>query len=125
MGTRNRPAPSADRITVARLQGAAKRHGGWTEPNEDARQAAVAELQAIGGDNQDAYAEAAGIMLGCHPEGDASHDRYRIAAHLVLDAAGLTVDDPEVRQWIAVGEERWNRRIARQQAGDPFGKAFR
>lgn len=125
MGTRNRPRPTADRITVARLQGTAKRHGGWTEPDEGKREEALAELRAIGGDNRDAYAESAGIMIGCHPEGDLQHERYRIAAQLLLDAAGLAAGDPEVEQWISVGEWRRNRTREAQRAGDTFGQAFR
>jgi hypothetical protein len=125
MGTRNRPTPTADRLTVARLQGAAKRHGGWTSPSEEKREEAIAELRAIGGDQRDAYAEAAGIMLGCHPADDASHDRYRVAAELLLEAGGLTVDDPDVQQWIAVGEWRRTRTRAAMAAGDTFDRAFR
>jgi hypothetical protein len=103
----------------------AKRHGGWTTPDEEKRAEAIAALRAIGGDRRDAYAESAGIMLGCHPEGDPSHDRYRIAAHLVLDAAGLTANDPEVQQWIAMGEWRRTRTRAAMAAGDTFDRAFR
>lgn len=125
MGTRNRPRPTADRITVARLQGVAKRHGGWMEPDEQKREEVLAELRAIGGNGKDAYAESAGIMLGCHPEDDLQHDRYRIAAQLLLDAAGLTVDDPEVQQWITVGEWRRNRTKEAMSAGDTFDRAFR
>lgn len=124
MVTHRRPVPSAHRLLVTELQGTADRLGGWHPPTGQARQVAVADLQEIGGNNQDAYAEAAGIMLGCHPEGDVSHDRYRVAAELILEAAGLTRDDEQVRHWITVGEERRTRTRRAFRTGDTFGRSF-
>lgn len=125
MATQRRPAPSTYRLLVTSLQGTADRLGGWHPPEGQARQVAVADIQEIGGNNMDAYAEAAGIMLGCHPEGDVSHDRYRVAAELLLEAAGLTRDDEQVRRWIAVGEERRSRTKKAFRAGDTFDRAFK
>lgn len=111
-------------IIVARLEGAGKRLGGWTAPEGEARDAAIAELRAIGGEEKTLYAQAAGILLGCHPEGDPQHNRYRIAAHLLLDAAGLTEADERVGEWIAVGQERRARTRAAHAAGDTYQRSF-
>lgn len=110
-------------IRVARLHGAAQRHGGWTPPTGQARTDALDELRQLGEDDTDAYAHAAGIMLGAHPPGDASHDLFRNAAGLVLEAGGLTADDERVRQWIAVGRERRERGQDALRAGDHWGEA--
>lgn len=117
-------ASTSDGIVVAWLEGAAKRHGGWTAPEGEARATAIAELRALGGDDAALYAQAAGIMLGCHPDGDPQHVRYRIAAHLLLDAAGLTEADERVREWIAVGQERRDRTRAAHAAGDTYQRSF-
>jgi hypothetical protein len=109
-------------IRVASLNGVAQRHAGWTPPTGQARQAALAELRANGGDDTDAYAHAAGTMLGAHPEGDATHDTFRIAAELVLEAGGLEQDDERVQHWITVGAERRARGRAALRAGDHWDR---
>jgi hypothetical protein len=108
-------------IAVARLNGAAQRLAGWTPPTGQARAAALEELHQLGGDDTDAYAETAGIMLGAHPAGDATHGLFTNAAALVLEAGGLTADDERVRHWIAVGAERRERGREAQRAGDHWG----
>jgi hypothetical protein len=110
-------------IRVAHLNGAAQRHGGWTPPTGPARDTALQELRHLGGDDTDAYAQTAGTMLGAHPEGDASHDLFRNAAGLILEAGGLTEDDDRVQHWVAVGQERRSRGRAALRAGDYWGDA--
>ena len=105
-------------LRVAALNGAAQRHGGWTPPTGQNREAALGELRQLGGDDTDAYAETAGLMLGTHPPGDASHDLFRNATGLVLEAGGLTEDDERVQRWITVGAERRERGRAALRAGD-------
>jgi hypothetical protein len=112
------------RVTVAQLQGAAKRLGGWQAPEGPLRDAAVDGLRSIGGDDTAAYAEAAGIMIGCHPAGDAQHARYQVAADLLLEAGGLAATDPAVGEWIAVGRERRTRTRAAMSAGDTYQRSF-
>lgn len=114
---------SAHLIRVARLHGAAQRLAGWTPPHGTDRDAALEELRHLGGDDTDAYAETAGTMLGAHPPGDASHDLFRNAAELILEAGGLDEDDKRVRQWIAVGRERRERGRAALRAGDNWDAA--
>jgi hypothetical protein len=108
-------------LTVARLNGAAQRHGGWNAPTEQDRAAALEELRQLGGTDPAPYAETAGIMLGAHPEGDASHDLFRNAATLVLEAAGLIAADEQVQHWITIGAERRARGRDALQAGDHWG----
>jgi hypothetical protein len=114
---------SQHRILVAQLNGAARRHGGWTPPTGDARAAALEELRDIAGDDTDAYAETAGVMLGAHPPGDASHDQFRIAAELLLEAAGLTETDEDVQHWITIGQERRARGQEAMRAGDHWSRS--
>lgn len=119
-----RPTSIAHRLLVTRLESVAQRYSSWTEPDEQTRTAAVDELREIGGDNWDAFAEAAGIMLGCHPPGDPSHDWYRIAASYSLQAAGLTEADERVGEWIRIGGERRTRTRAAHAAGDTYQRSF-
>jgi hypothetical protein len=113
---------SAHLIRVAALNGAAQRHAGWTPPTGQARAAALEELRQLAGDDTDAYAHAAGTMLGAHPPGDASHDLFAIAAELVLEAGGLEEDDERVQRWITVGAERRERGRAALRAGDHWDR---
>jgi hypothetical protein len=110
-------------IRVAHLHGAGQRHGGWTPPTGTAREQALEELRQLGGDDTDAYAETAGIMLGAHPPGDATHVLFANAAELVLEAGGLTVDDERVQRWITVGRERRERGREAMRAGDHWGRS--
>lgn len=110
-------------IRVAHLNGAGQRHGGWTPPTGTARTDALEELRQLGSDDTEAYAETAGIMLGAHPPGDATHDLFHNAAELVLEAGGLTVDDERVQHWITVGRERRERGRAAMRAGDHWDRS--
>lgn len=114
---------SPHRILVARLNGAARRHGGWAPPTGDARAAAIENLRTIGGDQPAPYAETAGIMLGAHPPGDATHHQFHIAAHLLLEAAGLDLADEDVQRWIEVGAERRARGQEAMRAGDHWARS--
>lgn len=114
---------SGHRVTVARLNGAAQRHAGWTPPTGDDRQHALNELRAIAGDDTSALAETAGLMLGAHPVGDATHGLFRNAAELLLEAAGLTEADEQVQHWIAVGAERRERSREAMRAGDHWARS--
>jgi hypothetical protein len=110
-------------IRVAHLNGAGQRHGGWTPPTGTARTAALEELRKLGSDDTDAYAHTAGIMLGAHPEGDASHVLFTNAAGLVLEAGGLTADDERVHHWITIGRERRERGRDAMRAGDHWDRS--
>jgi hypothetical protein len=103
-------------LRVAELNGAGQRHGGWDPPTGDARAAALEELRSIGGDDTEAYAHAAGTMLGGHPPGI-----HHNAAMLILEAARLTLDDDRVKHWIAVGEKRREKTLEAMRAGDHWG----
>ena len=48
---------------------------------------------------------------------------YRTGAELILEAAGLTVDDERVQHWIAVGKERRERGQDAMRAGDHWGRS--
>jgi len=110
-------------IRVAHLNGAAQRHGGWTPPTGTAREQALDELRQLGQDDTDAYAHTAGIMLGAHPPGDATHGLFANAAALILEAGGLTEDDERVQHWVAIGKERRERGRDAMRAGDHWDRS--
>jgi hypothetical protein len=110
-------------IRVAHLNGAGQRHGGWTPPTGTARAEALDELRELGGNDIGAYAETAGIMLGAHPPGDATHVLFTNAAALVLEAGGLTEDNERVQHWITVGRERRERGKDAMRAGDHWDRS--
>lgn len=111
-------------LLSARLQGAAQRLAGWEPPVGQERQVAIHDLQQIAGNNIDAYAQAAGIMLGTHPPGDTSHAMYQAGADLILDAGGLAEDDERVQAWVAAGEEHREKARAAHAAGDVWGRTW-
>jgi hypothetical protein len=104
------PRTTPDRITVARLHGAASRYAGWTRPEGEAREHAVTVLREIATEESphraprlrtDLLAEAAGVLIGAasptHPE------HHLIAAELLI---GAGADEDLVEKWIPVGRER-------------------
>lgn len=123
MAISNRPHPNPDRIIIAGLYGTALRRGGWHKPTGIYREAAIEEIRDVAAGRTDLLAEAAGIMLGTHPPDDVQHARYRIAADLILEAADLDQDHPDVQHWIAMGERRRRNSIAQRRAGDPYAAA--
>jgi hypothetical protein len=99
---RDRPGPDRDRLTVAQLTGAARRHAGWHEPTEAETAAAAAELRDIAGGRPELLAEVAGLLLGFH-EGGLGEPKARAAAQLCL-AAGA--DAGQVALWAEEGRHR-------------------
>jgi acyl-CoA reductase-like NAD-dependent aldehyde dehydrogenase len=94
--------PQADRITIAQIHGAAKRHAKWRELTEDERAAAVGELRELAAGRADLLAEVAGVIEGF---GEGQLDEP-----LALQAAGLCRDagaDPNpMGEWVAEGRSR-------------------
>lgn len=95
-----------DGIVVARLQGIAKRHAGWTDPQGDRRADALSELRQVGGDRGDLMAQAAGLLLGFYPSDHIAYEHHRIAAQLVIEAGA---DVSRLEHWIQIGAERGER----------------
>ena len=97
--------PSArelDRLTVARLTGAAWRHAsGWTPAGVGAA-AAVPELREIAGARGDLLAEVAGLLIGYYRR-TAEELKARAAAYCCI-AAGADV--ALIPRWIEVGCSR-------------------
>ncbi|HEX2821248.1 MAG TPA: hypothetical protein VHO07_13925 [Streptosporangiaceae bacterium] len=96
-----------DRLTVARLTGAAQRHASWREPTQEETAAAVAELREIAGPRTDLLApdllaEVAGLLTGFYA-GTAEEPRARTAAGYCR-AAGA--DQDLIPRWIAEGKRR-------------------
>lgn len=80
----------------------------WTPPQGQARAELLEELRETAGDRPDLLAQAAGVLLGGRPpdQGDPRWTQRTFAAELLLELAGLTVDDPQVQRWIPIGAER-------------------
>ena len=104
--------PTADRMIVAELTGAAQHHARWESPDEETTAAVVAALQEIAGGRTDLLAEVAGLFLGTS-EGELHEPRARNAAELCRLAGA----DPELISWRV---EEGRRRTA-QARGRPFG----
>jgi hypothetical protein len=98
-----RPSSHSDRLIVASLNGAASRHAGWTNPDGEARDVAIAELWEIAEGRADLLAEAAGILSGFERAGDPAAERHRIMAGLLIDAGA---DSELLEHWTEVGERR-------------------
>ncbi len=97
--------PSArelDRLTVARLTGAAWRHGSRGEPAGAETAAAVRELREIAGARGDLLAEVAGLLIGYYRR-TAEELKARAAAYYCI-AAGAGVE--LIPRWIEVGCSR-------------------
>ena len=97
--------PSArelDRLTVARLTGAAWRHAsGWESAGTETA-AAVRELREIAGARGDLLAEVAGLLIGYYRR-TAEELKARAAAYYCI-AAGAGVE--LIPRWIEVGCSR-------------------
>jgi len=97
--------PSArelDRLTVARLTGAAWRHASGWEPAGAETAAAVRELREIAGARGDLLAEVAGLLIGYYRR-TAEELKARAAAYYCI-AAGAGVE--LIPRWIEVGCSR-------------------
>jgi len=97
--------PSArelDRLTVARLTGAAWRHASGREPAGTETAAAVRELREIAGARGDLLAEVAGLLIGYYRR-TAEELKARAAAYYCI-AAGAGVE--LIPRWIEVGYSR-------------------
>jgi hypothetical protein len=94
--------PQADRILIAQLTGEAWHRAKWRELTGDEEAAAVAELQALAGDQADLLAEVVGVMEGAS-EGELDEPFARCAARLCRLAGA----DPEaIPGWIEEGRRR-------------------
>lgn len=119
---------ASERLIVAKLHGAVSRHAGWSRPEGDVRDAAVAELRDIATVTEepkrmslhrprsevrtDLLAETAGILLGFAPDDHPEH--HQIAADLLRDAGA---DEATIQKWIPVGRKR------RKGGGPAFSKS--
>lgn len=119
---------ASDRLIVAKLNGAASRLAGWTRPEGEARDRAVAELRDIATVTEqpqrgslrqprstlrtDLLAEAAGLLIGFASDDHPEH--HLIAADLLRDAGA---DEATIQEWIPVGRER------RKSGGPAFSKS--
>jgi hypothetical protein len=90
----------ADRITIARLTGTARRHAHHPDPGQ--HHAAVTELADIAQGRADLLAEAAGIEAGAH-HGDMNEAMHLRAAQLCIDAGA---DPAQIPRWAAEGHRR-------------------
>ena len=96
------PVRELDRLTVARLTGAAWRHASGWEPARAETAAAVRELREIAGARSDLLAEVAGLLIGYYRR-TAEELKARAAAYYCM-AAGAGVE--LIPRWIEVGCSR-------------------
>jgi hypothetical protein len=100
----DRPGPVPDRLIVARLAGAVRRHARWGSLTEDQKAAGVAELREIAGDRSDLLAEVAGISIGtAEGKGDEYLEQGQAVAELCRMAGA---DENLIPQWIEEGRRR-------------------
>jgi len=112
---RDRHAPDADRLIVARLNGIARRHG-RRQLTEAETAAATAELRTVAGGRGDLLAEVAGIGLGFY-EGRPEELRARTEAELCRLAGA---DESLIPRWTEEG-----RRRAEAARAPPFSRPGR
>ncbi|MDQ2874095.1 MAG: hypothetical protein M3Y33_04475 [Actinomycetota bacterium] len=93
---------TADRITIARLTGTARRHAHPPEPTSSQYQAAITQLAGIAAGRADLLAEVAGIEAGAH-DGDLDEAMHLRAAQLCIDAGA---DQVQVPRWAVEGRRR-------------------
>jgi hypothetical protein len=100
----DRPGPAADRLTVARLTGIARRHARWGALTEDRAAAAVAELREVAEGRADLLAEVAGLALGTS---EARGPEYAAMGQAVADLCRLAgADEQALAAWIEEGRRR-------------------
>jgi hypothetical protein len=99
---RDRHGADPDRLIVAELSGAAKRHAQWRDLTEAETDAAVAEMQEIAGGRADLLAEVAGVMLATSA-GKLDEPQSKAVAQLCV-AAGA--DESLITGWIEEGRRR-------------------
>jgi hypothetical protein len=100
----------ADRILVARLDGAAGRLSRWGALDDAQAAAGAAELRELAGGRGDLLAEVAGVRLGT---AESKGSEYAVQAEAVARLCRLAGADPEaIPGWIEEGRRR--RAAARQ-----------
>src|SRR5215472_13401027 len=100
-----------DRITLAQLHGASRRHARRPHPTAGQREAAVTELADIAAGRADLLAEAAGITAGAHA-GDPDEATYLRAAQLLIDAGA---DTAQIEYWTGEGRRRAGQNVRDRQ----------
>jgi hypothetical protein len=96
------PARERDRLTVARLTGAAWRNASGPGPGGTEAAVAVQELREIAGRRNDLLAEVAGLLIGYYRQ-TAEEARARAAAYYcIMAGAGLDL----IPRWVEVGCSR-------------------
>ena len=103
---RTRSGVPSNRLLYTKLWSTAQRLSGPPVPTGAQRDVAVAELRTIAGDHDELLVEAAGVMLGVHPDTSITHLLYRVPAVLLLEASGVAADAEAVQRWIEIGRER-------------------
>ena len=100
----DRLGPDPDRLIVAQLTGAARRHARSGSLTEDQKAAGVAELREVAGYRSDLLAEVAGIAIGtAEGKGEEYLEQGRAVAELCI-AAGA--DESLIPQWTEEGRCR-------------------
>jgi len=108
-----RPSAADDRVTVARLRGAAERQA--TQLLTGEKPADPDECATIAGNRPDLLAQAAGLLLAAGEAGASSWpERAKLAAQLLIDAGA---DQAAIPAWVAEGTKRLATR--RPLLGDP------
>ena len=101
-----RSGPPPHRLLYTRIYSTAQRLGGPPGPDGAQRAEAVDQLRTLAEGHEDLLVEAAGVMLGAHPDTSITHLLYRVPTALLLEAAGVTADTEAVQQWVEIGRER-------------------
>jgi hypothetical protein len=102
MVAQDRPGPVPDRIAVARITGAARRHARWRDLTTAEETAAAAELTELAAGRGDLLAEVAGVLEGAS-EGRIDEPFARQAAQLCRLAGA---DESLIPAWTEVGRRR-------------------
>ena len=94
-----RPAPGRDRLIVAGLRGAARRHARWGHLSESETAEAMAKLRELAGDRADLLAQVAGPP-GRVSEVELDEAKALAAAQLCIEAGA---DQTLIPRWIEEG----------------------